>query len=221
MKNKKSGIYFIRNKVNHHLYIGSSNDINKRFMTHKRDLFKQIHHNPILQRSYNKYGLNNFIFEIFIECDSDELLFLEQFCLDFLMPLYNISKNSIAPMTGRKHKKETLLKFKKRKVLKGKNHYNYGKKASLETRKKQSLSRLGTKRSIKTRLKMSKTAKRIKAIDRIDRTKFRKKIIDSMGIIHESLTNAAKFWNISRQAVCDNLKNRSNWSKPGVKFFYV
>ncbi len=221
MRSKISGIYFIRNKINNHFYIGSSIDINKRISVHKRDLFKKKHHSPILQRVYNKYGLNNLIFEIFINCEKDDLLILEQFCLNTLTPLYNVAKDALAPMAGRKHSRKTKFKFKKIKWPKGKNHPNYGKKASLETRQRMSEKRKLRKWSEKTKRKMSRTAIRVNSIGRVDQTKRRKKVIDSMGIIHKSLIAASKFWDISVQAVCDNLKNRSEWSRPGVKFFYV
>lgn len=70
----KTGIYKIKNLVTNKIYVGSSTNIKKRWRDHKWHLKEGIHHNSHLQSSYNKYGLNNFIFSIEIECDVNELL---------------------------------------------------------------------------------------------------------------------------------------------------
>lgn len=82
------GIYRIRNKVNGKCYYGSSKNIEKRWKRHKNDL-KNNNHNPLLQRAWNKYGENNFIFEVVEECELNILLETEQKYLD-LLPEYNI-----------------------------------------------------------------------------------------------------------------------------------
>lgn len=62
---KKQGVYAIRNLVNGKMYIGSTiNPFNKRWQCHKKRLRKGIHHSEHLQASWNKYGENNFCFEI-------------------------------------------------------------------------------------------------------------------------------------------------------------
>lgn len=60
----KSGIYKITNLINNKVYIGSSKNLNNRLNKHKSDLNRNIHYNKHLQSSYNKYGSNNFKFEI-------------------------------------------------------------------------------------------------------------------------------------------------------------
>ena len=50
---KICGIYCITNTSNNKIYIGQSIDIEKRFAGHQRDLSKNKHFNPHLQRSYN------------------------------------------------------------------------------------------------------------------------------------------------------------------------
>lgn len=67
MKGKEkvvSGCYQIRNVINDKIYIGSSKHIKERWMTHKDLLNRNVHFNQKLQRSYNKYGSENFVFEI-------------------------------------------------------------------------------------------------------------------------------------------------------------
>jgi len=57
------GIYKIT--CNDKLYIGSSNNIRKRWRRHINDLNGNKHINIHLQRAFDKYGINNFKFEIF------------------------------------------------------------------------------------------------------------------------------------------------------------
>lgn len=78
-----SGIYKIRNKINEKYYIGSSNNIQRRWKQHIYSLNKNIHRNSYLQRSWNKYGKNSFDFIILEDNISvDNLLSREQFHLD-------------------------------------------------------------------------------------------------------------------------------------------
>lgn len=48
----------------------------------------------------------------------------------------------------------------------------------------------------------------------------RKMIRDSEGNLFKSLTEAAKFWNITKATVCDVLKGRHNRTREGVRFTY-
>ena len=78
-----SGIYQIVNETNGKIYIGSAINIRKRWNFHKRDLKLNKHTNPHLQRAYNKYGKNSFIFEILQKVkDKEHLIFYEQKWLD-------------------------------------------------------------------------------------------------------------------------------------------
>jgi hypothetical protein len=86
----KCGIYEIINKINGKKYIGSSSNLNYRKNSHFRDLKNNKHHCKYLQNSYNKYGNENFTFNI-IEIINynedkiilkDNLLTKEQFYID-------------------------------------------------------------------------------------------------------------------------------------------
>ncbi len=77
MSNK--GIYCIINIYNNKIYIGQSSNILKRKKEHFRTLKNGYHKNTHLQRAYNKYGKNNFIFKVLIYCDNDELDMYENF----------------------------------------------------------------------------------------------------------------------------------------------
>jgi group I intron endonuclease len=83
------GIYKIRNIINDKFYIGSAKDIKRRWRRHKCGLRGNKHENLVLQRAWNKYGEENFVFEIVEICEMKELLELEQKYLD-LKPQYNI-----------------------------------------------------------------------------------------------------------------------------------
>jgi len=81
------GIYKIVNIVNNKIYIGQSIEIKRRWNDHKSELKRNIHHNIYLQKSWNKYGEENFIFEV-IESDenfnTDDLNELEIYYIDKL-----------------------------------------------------------------------------------------------------------------------------------------
>lgn len=55
-----AGIYKIINKTNGKYYVGSSNNIHKRWKRHVIKLIKNIHKNDYLQHAWNKYGENDF-----------------------------------------------------------------------------------------------------------------------------------------------------------------
>lgn len=65
------GIYKITNTINGRCYIGQSIDIATRWRHHKSYPLSASHY-P-LYRAFDKYGLDNFIFEIIEECQPSEL----------------------------------------------------------------------------------------------------------------------------------------------------
>ena len=77
-----SGIYKITCTNNSKIYIGSSNDISRRWMEHKSNLKHNRHCNPHLQNCWNKYGKASFQFDIIEEVDIDTLIVKEQYWLD-------------------------------------------------------------------------------------------------------------------------------------------
>jgi hypothetical protein len=78
---KISGIYSILNLINNKRYIGSAVSLNSRLKTHKHLLSGNKHFNSHLQSSWNKYGEDNFKFEIILECGLNELRDNEEFLI--------------------------------------------------------------------------------------------------------------------------------------------
>lgn len=64
----ESGVYRILNKNNGKCYIGCSIDIKRRWTQHLKLLRRGNHHNDHLQKSWNMYGRESFIFEIIYYC---------------------------------------------------------------------------------------------------------------------------------------------------------
>jgi len=150
-----SGIYQIRNLIDNKIYVGSAVDFNNRKKRHLLNLRKQTHHSILLQRAYNKYGSENFVFEVLKECEREFLYTEEQKYLDDLRPYapkgYNISElacgcslpGSKNPMYGKK----------------GLDNPNFGSKRTQEQKETLSRALKGIKRSEEMRSKMSAIAK--------------------------------------------------------------
>lgn len=83
------GIYKITNIKNNKFYIGSTNNLKRRKKEHFSLLKKNKNHCKILQRAYNKYGEDAFIFEVLAYCPKEYLFKLEQWFVDTLKPQYN------------------------------------------------------------------------------------------------------------------------------------
>lgn len=116
-KNKISGVYIILNKTNGKFYIGSSVHILHRWSLHKRQLKKRTHANIYLQRAWDKYGEDSFIFEIVEKCSQENCLDVENKWLQFHQTFnieygYNIIKQANNTL-GYKHSKECLERLKR------------------------------------------------------------------------------------------------------------
>lgn len=125
----KTGVYKITNKINGKYYVGSSKDLTRRKKDHFRLLKKGINHSILLQRAVNKYGIDNFIFEIIVECSEDLLFTIEQKLVDKLKPAYNIVIENVAVPTGLPYKDTSL--YKKYAEERLKNNKNFGWKSRI------------------------------------------------------------------------------------------
>lgn len=77
-----SGIYKITNLQTGKYYVGSTKDFKRRKQTHFSRLKCNSHTNKHLQNAYNKYGFDNFKFEIIEYVKEELLLDIEQSYLD-------------------------------------------------------------------------------------------------------------------------------------------
>jgi len=90
---KVTGVYKITNTVNNKSYIGSSVDVYQRGCMYKHLIKRKKLHNKHLQSSVEKYGYDNFTFEILHKCEKNVSLFelhqLEQLYINKINPAYN------------------------------------------------------------------------------------------------------------------------------------
>jgi group I intron endonuclease len=91
LKNK-GGIYKISNTIDERIYIGSTNNFQKRYNDHKKKLSIQTHANKYLQAFCNKYGSDALLFEILTICKNGCLLYSEQYFIKLLIPEFNIKR---------------------------------------------------------------------------------------------------------------------------------
>ena len=89
MNKKISGVYKITNKITGDCYVGSSKNILSRWYNHKApSTWKRLSNNRMYQ-DMQKYGLDNFNFEIIVPAAPDCLKKCEQEFIDIFKPTYN------------------------------------------------------------------------------------------------------------------------------------
>jgi len=146
-------IYSIQNILNNKQYIGSTVDYISRKRVHLSDLVLNKHHSIFLQRSWNKYGSENFRFFI-LENNIENLIEREQYWIDLLKPKYNMCKIAGSPlgfkhtkefcdnvrirMLGTKASKESLEK--RSNTISGEGHWTFGKENPFSDNHKKNLS---------------------------------------------------------------------------------
>lgn len=112
---KKCGIYCWINLENNKFYIGSSNNLSKRFSWYySLILIREAKSINLISKALLKYGYSGFSLYILEYCEPLVLLEREQYYIDTLKPEYNILKIAGSSL-GFKHSEETIAKFKARK----------------------------------------------------------------------------------------------------------
>jgi group I intron endonuclease len=230
------GVYQIINSIDGKRYIGSSVNLSKRKNTHFSDLKKQKHKNRHLLSAYNKYGSNNFKFEIILYCSREDAIFYEQRVIDlynFSKELYNLSpsakdnlgfkmpqssKDLLSKINkGKKHTKESKLKMSQSRT--GKKNHMYGKRHTEETKEKVRQARKGMIASDETIEKMSKKRKGVPKSEahkrKMSENNSRKipiKVFDYINKEYigefDSLTKCAKILEIDRRMISAVLKGK-------------
>jgi len=107
-------VYKITNTCINKVYIGVDTYFPRRLNQHKNFLLKNIHKNKHLQSSYNKYGIENFSFELLFSCCSrEEMLKKEIECIADYQSIkngYNHTEGGEGSI-GFKHSEETKIKM--------------------------------------------------------------------------------------------------------------
>ena len=136
---KQTGVYAIKNTANGKLYIGSAaGGFRRRWNLHLCQLRRGIHDNRYLQRAWDKWGEDSFVFVILTICEPCFCITNEQHFIDNYQAAnrrygYNLSPTAGSAL-GCKHSAESRMKM---------SVACRGKPKSAETRLKISLSKLG------------------------------------------------------------------------------
>ena len=86
---KISAVYKITNTITNDFYIGSSNDVKRRWKEHKKPSTCKRFPNNQLYQDMRKYGKDKFEFEILEEVEESKLKETEQQFIETLKPTYN------------------------------------------------------------------------------------------------------------------------------------
>ena len=86
---KICAVYKITNAITGDFYIGSSKDVKHRWAKHKCPSVWNKCPNNQLYKDMQKYGIDNFSFQILTEVEADSLKELEQQFIEMLNPTYN------------------------------------------------------------------------------------------------------------------------------------
>jgi hypothetical protein len=106
-----SGIYKITHLGSGKSYIGSSNNLRLREQQHFSSLRLGYHRNRYLQRAFDKYGEDDFKFEIIEYCPVEQLVMREQYWIDNTDDLYNLRTEVVESNLGVKWSEESKKKL--------------------------------------------------------------------------------------------------------------
>ena len=86
---KISAVYRITNTITGDFYIGSSKNVRSRWAVHKcQSTWNKCPNNP-MYIDMQKYGIENFVFEVIAEVEEEKLKEIEQQFIETLKPTYN------------------------------------------------------------------------------------------------------------------------------------
>jgi group I intron endonuclease len=170
---RKPGIYCFTNLINGNKYVGASNNIKRRYGEHISP--KKIKSKYILYKAFNKYGIDNFCFEVLEITENCNCLFeREIFWIDKLKPKYNQTKGGLGNLgmivkektkqvlrIAGKYQWENKTETQKQALIK--NNLTGPKKGhfvSEETRLKLRIANLGKKWTEEQRIKISSSQKK-------------------------------------------------------------
>ena len=113
---KICGIYKITNTITGDFYIGSSNDVKRRWREHKwPSRWKKCPNNP-MYLDMQKYGVDKFEFQVIAEVEAEQLKKIEQQFIETLNPKYNSQRanTGVGARKGRvaEYEKERYQKYR-------------------------------------------------------------------------------------------------------------
>lgn len=91
--NNDTGVYAITSPSGKQ-YIGSAISFKNRWREHRRQLRNGEHHSKPLQRAWDKYGGENFVFDKIALCSVTDLIAIEQSRINSIRPEYNVLPNA-------------------------------------------------------------------------------------------------------------------------------
>ena len=144
---KDSGIYCIEHIPSGRTYIGSAVNFAGRWRMHRSTLRRGKHHSPYMQKVWDKYGEEEFVFRIIEKCSRERLIEREQHHLDTCKPVFNHCRVA-GSSAGREASQEARAKMSA--AHKGKP----GRQWTEETRQKQREVQTGKKRSPEVRARL-------------------------------------------------------------------
>lgn len=134
-KNNKSGVYKITNLINNKFYIGSTKNLSSRYRTHLSSLTLNKSGCVILQNAVNKYGIENFKFEVLFIGENyfeKEIEFIK-----ILKPPYNsiletLQKRIVSEETKKKQSISQIERYKLYPAKRGYKKPNYKRESRFE-----------------------------------------------------------------------------------------
>ena len=209
-------VYMIKNTVNGKVYIGSSVDANKRYKSHTSHLKKGVHHSIRLQRSFDKYGEEAFVFIVLKYTDKnqhrkEEARVLKM--LDATNPEKGYNNSDLTELGVIKHTETTKEKIKKSNQDRAANLTDEERKLRSENGKKTWEGK--SEEEVRAHCKKASNA----AIKKTSRA-----VICSNGMRFNSLADAGRYFGVDHVAILYLIKNQrtGKYSKlKGLSFNYA
>jgi group I intron endonuclease len=217
-----SAIYIITCTVNNKHYIGKSVHYFHRIGQHKIALKENRHHSYHLQKAYNKYGEDNFIFEILEEYPKNILNSMEKYWITLLDTCNrNYGYNILNPNGYGSHQADVVTKDKMRV-----NAVN--RKLSEETKQKLREINLGKSLSPEVFENLLESGRKYRKTEKFKQDMISRKAKVAVPVIlydyklhtwskYDSITDAANFIGCSTS----NLHDIINKSTKTLKFTYL
>ena len=212
----KSGIYCFTNLTDGKKYVGSSENLGRRFAEYFNINFLEKNNSMYICRALLKFGYSNFSLTIIEYCDPEKCIVREEYYIKSLAPEYNlIQVPSLPPMSGRAHSDETKQKISD--ALKGEKNHFFGKTHSYETLIKMSEAKKGISRPKFTEEHKSAISASMIGKNKGENSPLSRKILvidvlTNESTVYPSMRMAAKNLNINQYSISSFISR--NQSKP-------